>query len=163
MKPIKLQNFINLNRVKILDENDDFYSVEYNSQLYTIAKDSESRFVQSSPVNPSMSMHLEQKLEQVLMPETGIFQDKKVPQSFKEVMMFHEIREMEYRDAGFNDAHQRAVNDEVLYIQKFLSKKAQKFYLWFAAHYRAIALSQKTLNFMMAEAIKLYPGKKESE
>ncbi len=151
MKQYKIKDFIHLKRIKILEEDSDSYKIEYNSQIYEIAKDSESHFVQNSPSAPSMglTMVLEQRLEMCLVPETEIFQDEKAPQEFKEVMMFHEIREMEYKNAGFDDAHIRAMNDEILYIQKFFDGKTQKKYLRFASDYRQYPVIKATIAKLM--------------
>jgi hypothetical protein len=51
-------------------------------------------------------------------------------------MIFHEIREREYKAVGFEDAHSRAINDEILYALKFLSADMQKDYFQFASERR---------------------------
>ncbi len=47
-------------------------------------------------------------------------------EEFMEVMMFHEIREMEYAKTDLDNAHDRAVNDEILYVLKHFEPKQQK-------------------------------------
>lgn len=134
MPPRKeLSDLIQLERVRIVEELDDAYKVKYGNDEYNIAKDSQSHW------NNGMATHsngLELRQELRLVPEHGIFQDEQAPAEFKEVMMFHEIREREYSEAGFDDAHERAMNDEVLYILKFFEQEKQKAYLTFAAKYR---------------------------
>ena len=129
-----LKWLINLERVNILEEAKDFYRVQYNGQEYRIMKSDRTYFANGSATDPSVSQEI--RLEQILLPEAAIIQDEKVPQEFKEVMMFHEIRESEYKNAGLQDAHERALNDEVLYALKFFTPKQRKAYVEFAKEYR---------------------------
>jgi len=137
---MELSDLINLYRICILEETEDFYRIGHYDEhsgfiTYNIAKDTKTSFALTNS-SPNSSQGLKMRLEQRIIPETGVFQDKDVPPEFKEVMMFHEIREMQYKEAGFEDAHKRAVNDELLYIMKFFSKEKQAMYLKFATEYR---------------------------
>ncbi|MBI2105782.1 hypothetical protein HYT56_03015 [Candidatus Woesearchaeota archaeon] len=58
-------------------------------------------------------------------------------------MVFHELREIEYREADFDDAHERAVNDEILYVLKHLGENKLEDYLAFAENYRMIKAEEK--------------------
>lgn len=128
-----IADIVNLERIEIIEETEDCHRIKYKNNTYEIAKSTESCFVtHSSSPGPT----LEHRLEQKLIPETEIFQDENVPQEYKEVMMFHELREMEYKAAGFEDAHERAINDEVLYVLKFFDEKTREGYLQFAREYR---------------------------
>ena len=98
-------------------------------------KGAKTYFANGSATDPSVSQEI--RLEQILLPEAAIFQDEKVPQEFKEIMILHEIRESEYKNAGFEDGHERAMNDEVLYALKFLTPKQRAAYFEFAKEYRA--------------------------
>ena len=94
-----LKWLINLERVNILEEAEAFYRVQYNGQEYRIMKSDRTYFANGSATDPSVSQEI--RLEQILLPEAAIFQDEKVPQEFKEIMILHEIRESEYKNAGF--------------------------------------------------------------
>ncbi len=135
-----VRDAITLERVKITRETPDFFRVEYAGETYDIAKSRESSFVMGDnhPTTGDMLV-MEEKLEQLLVPSTGIFQDDTVPIEYKEVMIFHEISEMQYREADFEDAHERAVNDEILYVVKFFDEKTREQYLEFARKYRALS------------------------
>ena len=122
-----ISDLINLDRVEILEETDDSFRVKYGNHAYQIAKSDKSAFL--IPSAPTLG--LEMKLEQQLVLDTGVFQDDSAPEEFKEVMMFHELREMEYKDHGFEDGHDRAVNDELLYITKFFDSARKIAYLQF--------------------------------
>ncbi len=132
---MSLGDRINLERVKIVEEAKDFYKVQYKGQEYRVMKSAETHFANGSASAPSLRQAI--RLEQILIPEAGIFQDTEVPNEFKEIMMFHEIRESEYKNAGFADGHERAVNDEVLYALKFFTPKQRTAYFKFAEEYRA--------------------------
>jgi len=132
---MKLPNLISLERVKIVKETPDVYIVKCGNNEFQIAKDSDSHFSLGSS-SPQIELGLSLNLEQRIIPETGIFQDESAPIEFKEIMMFHEIREKEYAESGVEDAHQRAVNDEILYTLKFFDKKTQEKYFKFAEEYR---------------------------
>ncbi len=131
-----LTKLINLHRVEVLGETGDEYNVRYGDEEYIIEKDEKTEWASASPVEGA---RLAQRLEQRLVPESGVFQDEEVPAAFKEVMMFHEIREKWYVEAkGLETglAHELTLNDEVLYVLKFFDKKEARAYLTFAEKYR---------------------------
>ena len=137
--PQNIKEMINLNRLEILEETDSAYRVRYGDKEYIIKKDEESYFIgdngtthQGLGLGLGLSLRLE--LKQIISP--GIFQDDDAPRDFKEVMMFHEIREKEYSEADFEDAHNRAVHDEILYVFKFLPPEKQTEYFEFVKNYR---------------------------
>ncbi len=137
-----LSGLINLERIEIVEETDSDFQVRYNNEVYTIAKNSESCFVSEGASSTShCGMKQELRLEQRLVPETGFLQDDAVRPEFKEVMMFHELREQEYKNAHFADAHKRAVNDEILYVLKFFDEQKEE-YFKFAEEYRRKHLKQ---------------------
>lgn len=72
----------------------------------------------------------------------GFTQADEVPNTFVEVMMFHEIREGEYRSRfgiSEEEAHQRAVNDEILYVLKFFVPERQQKYFKWVQEYRKVS------------------------
>jgi len=82
-------------------------------------------------------MSLQQHL---LVLETTITQDSDAPYEFILPMIFHEIREKEYADSGMNNPHERALNDEILFVLKNLKPEERDRYFKFAEDYRARAL-----------------------
>lgn len=148
-KDKELSDMINIGRVHMISEDDDCYRVMYDGEQHTIQKSDETHFLAPPVVGGggsgcSAELRLEPKLEQRLVLETGIFQDDSAPDEFKEVMMFHELREMEYKKAGFDDAHDRAVNDELLYVIKHFEPGMRKEYLRFAGNVRQEAIKKKS-------------------
>ncbi|MBI4281221.1 hypothetical protein HY625_00185 [Candidatus Uhrbacteria bacterium] len=143
--PGDIRGMITLSRLQIEEEDKDGYHVVFEGKNFFIAKDPESsRFIfrrVNAAQQPSMQMEMRQ--EALLLPSTEIFQDASAPKLWKEVMMLHEIRESEYVAAGFKDAHERAMNDEVLYIVKHFSPKDQRAYRAFAEAYRTRAKEKK--------------------
>ncbi len=132
-----LSDIITLERVEIVEETEDAYTANYKGITHEIAKDTKSHWVdERSSDAEDASQKLVMRLEQRLVPEAGIFQDKEAPQEFKEVMIFHELREKEYANVGFEDAHERAMNDELLYVLKFFDEKTREGYLTFAQENR---------------------------
>ncbi len=125
---------ITLDRVNILEEAENKYKVEYQNKTYEVFKSTKTSF--SINGSSDYSLEMKQVFEQCLVPETEIFQDEKVPKEFKEIMMFHEIRELEYKEASLGNAHERALNDEMLYVIKFFDEKTLRDYLKFAKKYR---------------------------
>ncbi len=141
---MKLSDIINLERVKIEKETNSYYQVRYRDEIYRISKSDESSFIinGNNSITPEMEMSLEPRLELIVAQDTEIFQDASVPKRYREVMMFHEIREIEYQEAGFEDAHERAVNDEVLYVLKFFDKKTRDAYIKWSKEYRDLKLRE---------------------
>jgi len=127
-----LADLINLERLEILDQDEHSYTVNYSGKEYEIVKSDTSCFNSASA---SSGMRLCMKQQQLLEVE-GIFQDEDVPEEYKEVMMFHEIRESQYAEVDFEDAHERAVNDEILYVMKFLGEERLEDYLSWVQDYR---------------------------
>src|SRR3989344_4632614 len=118
---MRLLDHIQLSRVKILDRNERGYLVDYGGTKYSINGGDETFFVlgSDSAISTSVSsgagsLILEPRLtlEHRLVQGTEIFLEEDAPQKYKEVMLFHELREMEYVEAGLENAHDRAVNDE---------------------------------------------------
>ena len=145
---MRLLDHIQLSRVKILDRNERGYLVDYGGTKYSINGGDETFFVlgSDSAISTSVSsgagsLILEPRLtlEHRLVQGTEIFLEEDAPQKYKEVMLFHELREMEYVEAGLENAHDRAVNDEVLYILKFFDKRKRQGYLKFATEVRKAA------------------------
>ncbi len=128
-----LSGRIGLERV-VLEETPDAYRAQYGTETYEIAKDNKSHF--SGAGAQGIRIRQEMRTEMRISPAHGIFQDEEMPAEFKEVSIFHEIREREYSQAGFDDAHERAVNDEILYVQKYFSEELQQRYFDFADEYR---------------------------
>jgi len=132
---------IKFSRVKILEVTELAYRVEFVGKEYEITKDEESHFESfcsgPSGLSGGMGLSLRQTLELVQAP--GIFQDENAPEEFMEAMMLHEIREKEYAEAGFDDAHDRAVHDEMLYALKYFDPEKRQEYFDFAEAYRARA------------------------
>ncbi|MDO8642546.1 MAG: hypothetical protein Q7R76_03070 [Candidatus Woesearchaeota archaeon] len=136
---MNLTDLIDLNRVEILEETEDEYKVRYGESEYTIEKSGENEWQGGSAQPTGKGMALSQGLEQRLVPESGIFQDEEVPAAYKEVMMFHEIREQWYvQEKGLETelAHELTLNDEISYVLKFFDKKEAQSYLKFAEKYR---------------------------
>ena len=118
---MRLTEFTNIERLEIIEETNSSYKVKYQNNIYEFIKDTESYF--DSGTSQTLSMKQELVLEQRIISENKIFQDETVPKEVKEIMMFHEIRELEYKENGLEDAHRRAVNDEIIYISKFFENK----------------------------------------
>jgi hypothetical protein len=129
-----LRELISIPRLEILGETEDSFEVKLGGETFQVIKSSETSFSAAG----AQSQHLSQRLEmrQVMLPDASIFQDEEVREEFKEVMILHEIREKEYKEAGFQDAHKRAMQDEVLYILKYFKTDLQQAYLEFARKYR---------------------------
>ncbi|MFA5413549.1 MAG: hypothetical protein WC348_03355 [Patescibacteria group bacterium] len=132
-------------RVEIVGESKGSYEVKLGEQVYKIAKSEKSYFALNSggSAGGGIGLSLRLELRQVLLPETGIYQDEQAPDDFKEVIMFHEIREIEYVEAGLEDAHDRAVNDETLYVLKYISPDKQLEYFKFAETLRKTAKEER--------------------
>lgn len=135
---MSLKKQIKIKRVNILSESSEEYEIEYNGNVFSIIKGSESCFHNGTGLvsRQEMEMKLEQRIEQQTVQMTEIFQDVSAPKQFHEVMMFHELREMEYKNAGLKDAHKRAVNDEVLYALKYLNDEEREKYFKFSRKIR---------------------------
>ena len=131
----ELSDLINIERVEIIEKTPGSYKVNYKGQEYQITKDTESCWVPAAP--SSMSIRTGMQLLNLQLEE--IFQDDRVPEEFKEAMIFHEIREREYSAAHFDEkeAHERAQNDEILYAFKFFDEEKRQRFIEFARSYRA--------------------------
>jgi hypothetical protein len=145
---------ISLQRLKILEVTKTAYKVEYDGIKYLVTKADESTCVADAEnhresdeetdreCGAGMSMRLE--LRQTLHFGSGdLFQDEAVPEDFREVMIFHELREKEYKEGGFEDAHNRALNDELLYVMKHFDPEQQTAYCRWAKEYRERKLQEK--------------------
>jgi hypothetical protein len=150
-----LRELISIPRLEILEETEEFFTVKLGEEEFHVAKSSESSFTVAGTSGARLAQRLE--IRQVMLPDVGIFQDEEAPKEFKEVMILHEIREMEYKKAGFQDAHKRAMQDEVLYILKYFKPDLQQSYLEFARKYREI--TQKSFD----EEIRFGPVLNEND
>ncbi|GEM_PF-5679234 len=118
----------------------DLYRVRYGSESYEVAKSSEFRWAGSYSSPSSGGPELGQVTMQVqqLAPEHGVFGDPSVLPEYIEICIFHELREWQYANSGFEDAHERAVNDELLYTLKFFEEDTRQGYFHFAKRYREV-------------------------
>ncbi|MBI4146298.1 hypothetical protein HY489_03095 [Candidatus Woesearchaeota archaeon] len=132
-----LRNNILLDRVEILGESDEDFLVRHGDSQYRITKGAESGWSGGIAV-PGIAIGIATRTEPTITPHSGAFQDASVPAEFREVMIFHELREREYVNHDFDpaEAHQRALNDEVLYVLKFFDLELQERYFEFAKQYR---------------------------
>ena len=112
---MNLEDRINLPGIEIIEETEEGYRVNYDDEEVYISKSDESTFSLASPSN---GISQEQSLRQFLVPRASITQDTDAPQEYLTAMMMHELREKEYAEAGFGNAHERALNDEVLFVLK---------------------------------------------
>ena len=112
----QIKEVIQFPRLKIIGETDDSYLVEYGGQKISFAKGDESYFVKDPKSENSC---------------------ENVPNEFTEVMVFHEMREIEYENSEIS-AHQKAVHDEVLSVLKYLPELQGEYFV-FAKKYRAAA------------------------
>jgi hypothetical protein len=140
---------IGFSRVKILERLKSGYQVEYEGEKIEIASGEISHWTSEGGSGGGAGMSQELRQTLVLIPESGIFQDDEAPDEFKEIIMFHELREKEYAEAGFEDAHERAVRDETLYVLQHFDGKTQKEYLNWAKGIRHTA--QQEMLSKMAE------------
>jgi len=158
---LNLANFIDVPGLKIIKENKDAYFIRYGKEKREIIKDNKTYFEMPSSDFSGQGFRLAQALKQKLHFKGGIFQDKEAPKKFQEVMMFHELREWEYKEHDIEDAHERAVNDEILYILKYFSLEDQKAYLEFAKEYREKAQKEHQLKLLEEEKEKKRQQKEE--
>jgi len=146
-KPVQeiLEDWIEFPRLKILTEDEETFTVEYDGRETKVnkaeIKHQGAAFHPGGGGAPSMGLRLQMK--QVLQPMHGFFLDRDIPQEFREVMIFHELREAEY---GGEDAHQRAVHDEILYVIKHFAPELRKQYFEFAEKEREEKSPQRKLN-----------------
>lgn len=145
-------------RVKIVKETPEAFEVKLGDKNYKISKGANTEFVMGSV--GSTSMGLRQELRQVIELKTEIFQETTAPKEFMEVMIFHELREMEYVEGGFEDAHDRAVHDETLYVIKYFEKDKRERYFKFAANLRRDA-GERKLEEEKAEKLRLRTEEKD--
>lgn len=131
-----LADLIDLPRVEIVREDESGYTIKFGDEEIEIIKSDETYFEAGTQKSTVSGLSLKPALAFNI---GGIFHDKDVPKEFTEVMIFHEIREREYKEVGFEDAHYRAINDEILYALKYLSADTQKTYFQFAKERREIA------------------------
>lgn len=129
-----LRELISIPRLEIFKETEEFFEVKLGKEKFRVAKSSETSFLAAGTAGTHLAQRLE--IRQVTLPDANIFQDEEAPKEFREVMILHEIREMEYKEAGFQDAHERAMQDEALYIIKHFGPDLQQAYLEFARKYR---------------------------
>lgn len=145
-KPVQeiLEEWIEFPRVNIIKEDEDTYTVEYNGEEVTINKAGMEHQGGAYSGGGTPTIELRQQMLQVLQPMHGLFLDREIPPEFREALIFHELREQEY--GGFEDAHQRAVHDEILYVLKHFSPELRKQYLEFAEKEREEKSPQREIN-----------------
>ncbi|MBI2105781.1 hypothetical protein HYT56_03010 [Candidatus Woesearchaeota archaeon] len=79
---MNLSDKINLEKVQIIGDEEDFYRVKYGDQEYQIAKSDETSFeINHSPI-PSHGLRLEQRID--TLPSMSIFQDESAPEEYRE-------------------------------------------------------------------------------
>jgi len=132
-KDFEYADIINLQQVEISHEDENSYIVKFGEEEFEVIKSDETYFEPETKTTSEGGLRLRHVLA---LNIGGIFHDQDVPKEFTEVMIFHEIREREYKAVGFEDAHSRAINDEILYALKFLSADMQKDYFQFASERR---------------------------
>lgn len=134
-----IAQLVEIPRVTDIQEDENYYQCTYNGNLYCFKKDTAStvEVPASSTDGPKMALTMRHTLD------AKFTQDQFANREFFEVMMLHEIREVEYMEAGFPDTHQRAVHDEMLYVIKYLGKSRLKPYLEYAGKYRLEALEKQ--------------------
>ena len=137
----RLASFIDLPRVEILEENEDSFTVRLGDEKFDIIKSDDTYF--NHDLNMYHSGKIALRMTQRTISMGNIHLDKETPQDFMEVLMFHELREKEYQESGFEDAHNRAVNDEILYVMKYLPKETAMAYFDFAEKLRSEAKAKK--------------------
>lgn len=146
-KPVQeiLEDWIEFPRLKILDEDEETFTVEYDGRETKVnkaeMKHQDAAFYSGGGGAPTMELRLQ--MQQTLQPMHGFFLDQDIPQEFREVLIFHELRESEY---GGKDAHQRAVHDEILYVIKHFPPELRKQYIEFAEKEREEKFPQRELN-----------------
>ena len=126
-------SMISLPRVVFIEETEATLTVELNGERYAISKSTEASFITQSSSSRGMQISTRQ-IQSLELPR--ISTDASAHPAFMEVMIFHEIREMQYEDADFEDAHDRAVHDEILYVLKYLDQDTQNRYFEFARNER---------------------------
>ena len=133
--PPEVLEWIKLERVQIKEVTDTHYKVRYGGEEVTIAKSTRSYFVEGGGGSGGMGLTLDLR-QKLCLTMGGIFQDKNAPDEFKTVMIFHELREREYKRQEMEKAHQRAVHDEILYVLKYLPPELHEAYFKWADAYR---------------------------
>lgn len=149
------ETMVSLPRIRFLEEDEDTLEVEFGEQTYTIAKRGNVEFtggssISNGTVTPRLALRLKQSI--VLRVDLGILIDAGVPKEFWEPMIVHEIREMEYAEHGLADKHERALQDELLYVLKHFDLDLQTRYLQFAKEYRAFEIE------MINRGVEKYDG-----
>lgn len=133
-----LQKWISFPRVTVIDETDNAYMVEFDGMKYEVAKcdtgEVKGGAYDGGEGEGRIAMDTRHELRQVLVPASGIFSKKNIPSEFREAVAFHELRHVEY--GGDDDAHQKALHDEILYIIKYFSAELRERYLKFARRLR---------------------------
>lgn len=150
---------LTINRVRIVESKEKSYLIEYggcsieflksDETAFTLGNENSRDYRACSPGN-EMSQGLVLQLKPKMVRNTEFFLEEDAPTDFKETMIFHELREAEYKEAGFLDGHQRAVNDEVLYALKFMDEQTRKDYFDFAIKTRNAA----KIAFVLIERIR---------
>jgi hypothetical protein len=144
----EVRELVTIPRLEILNEDEARYRVRFGDKEYEITKGTESKFLSGGggggiglSLAPSLTFRL----------GLSISQDENVPDEFKQVMIVHEIRELDYKSAGLEDTHERAMNDEILYVLKYFDQNQQLSYFAFASEYRANKLKREAKEKWRAE------------
>lgn len=137
---MNLENRIFLPSLKIVEETADGFRVMYKEEEIYIAKAGESTFFSTNGLSPNMSCHQQLSLTPRL---DFITQDEDVPREFISPMIYHELREKEYAEAGLDNTHERALNDELLFVLKNFDADFRVKYFEFADNYRMKALKKR--------------------
>jgi len=129
---IDLSKVIQIPQVRVLSEDDDVLIVEFNGEEQEVHKSDKTYFY----ARPTNSGNGQMSQSMALELWSGVFLDRDVPKEFRELFILHELREREYDEASLKGAHERAVNDEVLYSLKFLTPELRERYSEFVTEYR---------------------------
>lgn len=140
----RAKELIELDRLNIEDTPDEF-RVTYGDVVYAMPKKPEADSTPRDEYHEARlftEVGIVPQLRQVLIQEQSSdrveqLKYEEVPDEFIEAVLFHQLREMEYENAGFENAFERATNDEVLYAIKFFSAEKRDRFIAFACEYRA--------------------------
>jgi hypothetical protein len=146
---MNIEDRIILPKIKLIEETEHGYRVNYdNREVYIEKADRSSFSLNGSSGNQRMGLELS------LIPEAKITQDFEATREFLLAMMFHELREKEYTEAEMSNPHERALNDEVLFVLKNLNPSERKKYFAFADEYRTRKLEDLKKRKRAEERIK---------
>jgi hypothetical protein len=152
-----MKDIISFPRLEILKETDSSYLIKVGDKVFEIKKGKES-FLDLTDISVVTGIGVRQELRKALSAYSPTKRNNKTTQNYQEADIFHDIREDEYKDAGFMDAHRRAMHDLILYVLKHFQPGTQTAYLRYATKmefYRLVNESeQKTTKAEMRSAYK---------